>query len=253
VPGCEAMRPESNAVSLLRASFANVDFSRTGFLDETVKKALGVVTLTLVLLVAGRVGAADPNAEKARAHFQQGDVYFKLDKYPNALQEFEQAYLAKQDPSFLYNIAQCHRLMGNRVEAIRFYKRYITDAPSAANRPVAEKHIRDLESAVGAEELTGAHVAPTPAAPAPAPSGTVPPPSSAPAQAAQPQLALAAPPPPPPSDAPLGTQPASPGDDRPVYTKWWFWTAVGGVVVVGLLTALLLSRDPSCPADRTCQ
>jgi tetratricopeptide (TPR) repeat protein len=167
-------------------------------------------------------------------HFQQGDTYFKLDKYANALQEFEQAYLAKQDPSFLYNIAQCHRLMGNRVEAVRFYKRYITDAPNAANRPVAEKHIRDLESALGAEELTGPHVAPAaaPGGPAPASPGAMPPPSPTPAQ---PALALAAPPPPPPpSDAALGAPPPSPSDDQPIYTKWWFWTAVGGVVVAGI-------------------
>src|SRR5436190_18302547 len=132
-----------------------------------VKKSLGAaVTLAIVLIAgAGVARAGDSNAEKARAHFQQGDTYFKLDRYANALQEFEQAYLAKQDPSFLYNIAQCHRLMGNRVEAVRFYKRYLNDAPNAANRPVAEKHIRDLESALGAEELTGAH-APPPAAPA---------------------------------------------------------------------------------------
>ena len=130
-----------------------------------MKNAYGAALVLVVVLLAG-VGvarAADPTAEKARAHFQQGDTYFKLEKYANALQEFEQAYLAKQDPSFLYNIAQCHRLMGNRVEAIRFYKRYLNDAPAAANRPVAEKHIRDLESALGAEELTGAHVAPAPA------------------------------------------------------------------------------------------
>jgi hypothetical protein len=56
-------------------------------------------------------------------------------------------------------------------EAIRFYKRYLADAPAAANRPVAEKHIRDLESALGAEELTGAHVAPGPGAPGAEPSG----------------------------------------------------------------------------------
>lgn len=221
---------------------------------DVVKKALGAVTLTVVLLLAGRSArAADAKAEQARAHFQQGDTYFKLDKYANALQEFEQAYLAKQDPSFLYNIAQCHRLMGNRVEAVRFYKRYITDAPNAANRPVAEKHIRDLESALGAEELTGPHVAPAPApgGPAPASPGAMPPPSPTPAQ---PALALAAPPPPPPaSDAALGAPPPSPSDDQPIYTKWWFWTAVGGVVVAGLVTALVLSRDPSCPSDRTCQ
>ena len=220
---------------------------------DLVKKALGAVTLTVVLLLAGRSArAADAKAEQARAHFQQGDTYFKLDKYANALQEFEQAYLAKQDASFLYNIAQCHRLMGNRVEAVRFYKRYITDAPNAANRPVAEKHIRDLESALGAEELTGPHVAPAPApgGPAPASPGVMPP-SPTPAQ---PALALAAPPPPPPSsDAALGAPPPSPSDEQPIYTKWWFWTAVGGVVVAGLVTALVLSRDPSCPSDRTCQ
>src|SRR4029078_6223872 len=127
------------------------------------------LTLSVVLLAGGVAHAGDPKAEQARAHFQQGDTFFKLDKYAQALQEFEQAYLAKQDPSFLYNIAQCHRLMGNRVEAIRFYKRYLNDAPSAANRPVAEKHIRDLESARDAEEVTGAHPLPTPASSPPRP------------------------------------------------------------------------------------
>jgi tetratricopeptide (TPR) repeat protein len=218
-----------------------------------VKNAYGAALVLVVVLLAG-VGvarAADPTAEKARAHFQQGDTYFKLEKYPIALQEFEQAYMAKQDPSFLYNIAQCHRLMGNRAEAVRFYKRYLNDAPAAANRPVAEKHIRDLESALGAEELTGAHVAPPgPAAPA-GEHPAMPPPR--PAQP-PPPVALDARPPPP-SDAMLTSPPPalSQSDDRPIYTKWWFWTAVGGVVVTGLLVALWLNRDPSCPDARTCQ
>lgn len=217
-----------------------------------MKNAYGAALVLVVVLLAGVgvAGAADPIAEKARAHFQQGDTYFKLEKYANALQEFEQAYLAKQDPSFLYNIAQCHRLMGNRAEAIRFYKRYLNDAPAAANRPVAEKHIRDLESALGAEELTGAHVAPGPAAPG-GEQPAMPPPR--PAQA-PPPVALDARPPPP-SDAMLTSPPPAltQSDDRPIYTKWWFWTAVGGVVVTGLLVALWLNRDPSCPDARTCQ
>ena len=140
--------------------------------------------------------------------------------------------------------------MGKRVEAIRFYKRYLNDAPAAANRPVAEKHVRDLESALGAEELTGAHVAPGPAAPGGEPSAM---PAPRPAQA-PPAVALDARPPPP-SDAMLTSPPAtlSQSDDRPIYTKWWFWTAVGGVVVTGLIVALWLNRDPSCPDMRTCQ
>lgn len=214
----------------------------------------GVVLLTTLVIGVGAARAADPRAEKAREHFQQGDAYFKLDKYANALQEFEQAYLAKQDASFLYNIAQCHRLMRNRVEAIRFYKRYVNDAPAAANRSIAEKHIRDLETALNAEELAGTR--PVPAAPQPQPQPPV-------APLGTPLAQNTAPPPPLPpasggSDMAAashanGTVDASQSDERPIYTKWWFWTAVGGVVVAGLLVALLASRDPSCPGGRVCQ
>ena len=222
-----------------------------------IRVFVAVVTLAVLLSAGGAARAADPNAEKARAHFQQGDTYFKLDKYAAALQEFEQAYLAKQDPSFLYNIAQCHRLMGNRVEAIRFYKRYLNDAPTAANRPVAEKHIRDLEAAIGAEELTGTHPAPPPSPPRSGDSGGAGTSPSRPPPSAPPSLALEArPPPPSQSDAMLTNPPGSspsPADDHPFYTRWWFWTAVGGAVATGLLLALLLNRDPSCPSGRQCQ
>jgi len=210
-----------------------------------------------MIAASGVARAGDPKAEQARAHFQQGDTYFKLEKYAPALQEFEQAYLAKQDPSFLYNIAQCHRLMGDRVEAIRFYKRYINDAQTAPNRPVAEKHIHDLEAAIEAEHLTGARPPPpVPVSPASPPAGggtptspgtVVPPPS--------PPLALNAPPPPPQSDAVLTNSPGAPSplEEHPIYTKWWFWTAIGGVVVTGVILALLVNRDPSCPSGRQCQ
>jgi tetratricopeptide (TPR) repeat protein len=220
-----------------------------------IKNWSAALTLSVVLLAgAGVARAGDSNAEKARAHFQQGDTYFKLEKYAIALQEFEQAYLAKQDPSFLYNIAQCHRLMGNRVEAVRFYKRYLNDAPNVANRPVAEKHIRDLESALGAEELTGAH-APPPSAPGGAasavgaPGPAMPPPQST----TPPPVALAASMPPPASDTMLTSPPPSPADEHPFYTRWWFWTGAGAVVVGGLLLVLLTNGDPSCPSGRTCQ
>ena len=225
---------------------------------RVVKNAHGASAVVLsgflltgaLLAGSGIARAGDPNADKARAHFQQGDTYFKLDKYANALQEFENAYLAKQDASFLYNIAQCHRLMGNRVEAIRFYKRYVADAPTAANRPVAEKHIRDLEAALGAEAPAATHVTPAPATPAAAPVDSGPPPPTAQAQT----VALNAPPLPPPGTL-LASEPPAPSqsDEDPIYTKWWFWTAVGSVVVVAGLAAWLMNRDPSCPDGRTCQ
>ena len=99
--------------------------------------------LVALLLMSGQPSrAADPRLDSARAHSQEGDAYYKLEKYANAITEYEQAYLAKPDPSFLYNIAQCHRLMGQGPEAIEFYRRFLKDAPTAPNRAVAEKHIR---------------------------------------------------------------------------------------------------------------
>jgi len=229
------------------------------------------VALVAGSLAAGRQGvAADARTEMAREHYLQGDAYYKLDKYPNALAEYEQAYIAKQDPSFLYNIAQCHRLMGNRVEAIRFYRRYLKDAPNAPNKDVAEKHIKDLEAALASSPEPAA-IAPRPAHAAAVPAltptpatATVPPSSPASSPASPPgsspgaTLALAAPPPPTSTDTRLGVGaadnvPPSSDDEHPIYTRWWFWTGVGAVVAGGVLILLLANRDPACPAGRNCQ
>jgi tetratricopeptide (TPR) repeat protein len=231
--------------------------------------AAGTLMLAALLARGQTARAADPHppvdarTEKAREHYQQGDAYYKLDKYASALQEYEQAYLAKSDPSFLYNIAQCHRLMGAKAEALKFYRRYLKDAPNAANRAVTEKHIKDLEAALASPETSPPSPTPSPGSP-PAPvSPLVSPPLAAmpaPTPAgptAPPTLALNAPPPASP-DAPSGgsidaSRPPSQDESRPIYTKWWFWTGIGVVVVGGLLIALAAGRDPSCPTGRVCQ
>jgi tetratricopeptide (TPR) repeat protein len=234
----------------------------------------------LVFVVAGLVAslaaaparsASDARTEKAREHYLQADAFYKLDRYASALQEYEQAYLAKPDPSFLYNIAQCHRLMGDKAEAVKFYRRYLNDAPNAANREVAEKHIKDLETMLAAPAV------PPPVTPPPssAPAAAAPPPSGGRAvaplssgveavspmpvpQPSAPRLALAAPAPVAGTEASGGALAAGPApsrrdDERPIYTKWWFWTGVGAVVAGGLIIALSAKSDPSCPGGRTCQ
>jgi len=247
----------------------NVEKGSTDVRIAAVNTAIGAARATIsvlvfmaVLVAAGPATGADPKTERAREHFQLGDAYFKLEKYASALQEFEQAYLAKPDASFLYNIAQCHRLMGSRVEAVRFYRRYINEAPNAANRGVAEKHIKELETSLVDTPAPSGHSPPIIPPPGPSSSPTspsaipAPAPSQAPASGSQ-SLALQAPPPPQTDVSHTGAIPAEPSpsssDDQPIYTKWWFWTGVGAVVVGGIVTALLLGRDPACPAGRTCQ
>ena len=241
--------------------------------------------LVALLLMSGRpTRAADPRLDAARAHSQEGDAYYKLEKYTSAITEYEQAYLAKPDPSFLYNIAQCHRLMGEGAEAIKFYRRFLKDAPNAPNRAVAEKHIKDLEDAAGrqgalpASNPSGNPSDSFPGNPpaAPGPSAAPPPPLAPPpisaTPATEPPLAplpssptVASPALSPaasalaPTSAPVSTTPnvendsaPSPSESHPIYSRWWFWTAVGAVVVGGIILVAAAKHDPSCPGGFTC-
>jgi hypothetical protein len=54
----------------------------------------------------------------------------------------------------------------------------------------------------------------------------------------------------PPSSGGAGVEPS------PIYTRWWFWTAIGVVGVAAVTTAVLLSSDttrPACPSPATCE
>jgi tetratricopeptide (TPR) repeat protein len=119
-----------------------------------------IATLWLVSLLALPAGAApkrpapvyDQKQEKeARAHFDRAEKAFNLGRFEEALGGYQAAYEVLPLPAFLFNIAQCHRNMGNREQAIFFYQRYLSLDPEAANRPVVEELIADqqrqLESA----------------------------------------------------------------------------------------------------------
>jgi tetratricopeptide (TPR) repeat protein len=219
-----------------------------------------IVAVALLSLPASRVVWADARTETAREHYVQGDAYYKLDRYGEALHEYEQAYIAKPDPSFLYNIAQCHRLMGDKPEAAKFYRRYLKDAPAAPNRAIAEKHIHDLEASL-AHEAAGGHTEPprghetAPLPPPVTPITTTTPPASAPAPASGHALALAATPPPPEATAATPAPQPNGNQDRehPFYTRWWFWTAIGVVVGGAIIVAATAGHDPTCPAGSICK
>jgi tetratricopeptide (TPR) repeat protein len=91
----------------------------------------------------------NPTAE-AKAHANRGTNLYNLGRFSEALAEYEAAYLAIQDPPFLFNIAQCHRKMGKNKEALDSYRTYLRVAPEAPNRTEVQKHISELEHQVHA-------------------------------------------------------------------------------------------------------
>jgi tetratricopeptide (TPR) repeat protein len=185
--------------------------------------------LALVLLVGG---VAHADKAKARELFRDGTQHFKLGEYQAALDSFKEAYRNFEDPSFLFNIAQCHRQLDHKQEAIKLYRTYLTDAPNAPNADDVRKVIASLEEAVRQEE----------AARRVPPQDTVAPTSSEPVH-------------PEPTPVVATSAPASQSPSRtPIYKRWWLWTAVGVVVAVGLGVGLgvgLTSSGPSAPSAMT--
>jgi hypothetical protein len=166
----------------------------------------------------------------ARAHFQRAERAFDLGKFEEALEAYEAAYEAKALPGFLFNIAQCHRNLGNGERAVFFYQRYLALDPATPNRKLVEELMAAEQERL--EQSRPPAVAPTPEPP--------------PGPPAPPRDDLAAPPPAP-TPEPLALRDAGPAPDRPgrFYTRWWFWTAVG-VAVVGGTVAVLATR-PRAP------
>jgi tetratricopeptide (TPR) repeat protein len=177
----------------------------------------------LAAWLSGGAARAAPTAEEtaeARRHHAIATRAYDLAEYEAALNEFKEAYRIDGDPAFLFNIAQCHRKLGHRADAVNFYRTYLRRAPDTPHRPEVEKFIADLEA-----------IPPAPPPPAPAPQTTVEPPPPAPVTlVATPAQSAAA-------------------TDQPVYTRAWFWV-VTGAILVGAATAIVLftRSDPAATA-----
>jgi tetratricopeptide (TPR) repeat protein len=162
-------------------------------------------TVLALLLVAAPL-SAQSNKERARALYKEGSQHFALGEFTEALQAFKESFRSSDEPTLLFNIAQCHRQLGDKAQAIQFYRSYLSRVPDAPNAADVHATIDKLEAALAEERaLKGGP-----------PTGITEPPGTATTPAA-PTLTATAPPPAPP---------------KPIYKKWWFWTAVG-VVAVG--------------------
>ena len=112
-----------------------------------------VTTVRLLTLALALTGASVPPAraqpsprEAARARFDRGQTLYNLGKLDEAIAEFEGAYELDADPAYLFNLAQAHRLRGNRPRALFFYRRYLDLSPDAPNRAEVAERITALEA-----------------------------------------------------------------------------------------------------------
>jgi len=213
-----------------------------------------VVAGAVALLTARDAMATDPREMKAREAFAS-------QRYEEALDLFVKLYAETLHPIYQRNIGRCYQNMGQADHAITSFREYLRRGKNLPSREVKEieGYIKELEELKRRQEASAA-TAPEPsskddtkptepkvAASAPvtplpsasAAASTSPPPSTATAT-------VALTPPPPPVEA-----------SAPFYTRWWFWTLVGGVAVAGLGVAFAAgaftrTQDGTCPTDTIC-
>lgn len=111
------------------------------------------LALCLACLASARVAAADdPSMRAAKRHYERGQKLFALQKFEDALEQYQKAFDAKPVPAFLFNIGQCHRNLDDYDAAIFSFKRYLKLDPDAGNREQVEELIIQLEEKQAARD-----------------------------------------------------------------------------------------------------
>ncbi len=105
----------------------------------------------LVALAGAKAHGQGPQQDtrsRAKALYTKGMAHYNVGKYLQACEEFEEGYLAKPDPAFLFNLGQCHRQLGRLDEAVRDYRAFIREQPNASNRIEIEERIAAMEDEI---------------------------------------------------------------------------------------------------------
>jgi tetratricopeptide (TPR) repeat protein len=149
---------------------------------------------------------AEEAAEKAKMHNATARTLFNVGKFKQAAAEYEKAYQAKPVPEFLHNMAQCYKRLDGieyKKKALFNFESYLANEPDAANRQEVEEEIAALKRHIEKHRKKQE-------------------------QAEQDQTLA--------KKLTVTEEPRS----KPIYKKWWFWTAVGAVVA-GSVVAIALT------------
>ncbi len=230
------------------------------------------VLLVALLFVARATFAAPDPREQAKKHYAAGEARWKAGNYRGAIIEFTAADELAPSPVLSYNVALCHDKLGQREDAVRHYREYLSRWPEAPNRAEVEARIAALAVAVP-EPAPAATPTPSPElreprpgipeARPPADSDVRTPQAMKPGETPAPTYdrsfanripgpAEAAPTEPPGSSGPPGPYAPGPGEppptpapSRPFYAQWWFWVIVGVGVAITVDIAVSSSKNNS--------
>jgi hypothetical protein len=122
-------------------------------------------------------GDGEDEEEQAAKHFAAGRKLYGEAKYKEAIEELLKAYNLRPAPPILLNIARTYEKLGDKQNALKFYKEFLQKARLVdPSRPQVEAVVKELEKGVKGKTgaLTTATGTETPTATTTTDGGTVP-------------------------------------------------------------------------------
>jgi len=101
--------------------------------------------ILLVGILSAVVAPARAERRPANQHYDRGASMYVLGRYREALQEFQEAFIAEANPIILFDIGQCYSSLNQPAEAIRAYRNYLHQRPDAENRADVERLIGEQQ------------------------------------------------------------------------------------------------------------
>ena len=102
----------------------------------------------------------DDTLAQAKQHFEAGKNAYNAGDYPTAIREFKAAEALRPSPILDYNIGLANEKLGKKRVAVKYYKRYLENSPSASNRAQVEASIAQLEAEIAAQPPPGPQAPP---------------------------------------------------------------------------------------------
>lgn len=214
--------------------------------------------------LAPRLAVATELTEEAKAQarekFNDGNAAYGQENFRQALEAFEAAYQLAPLPGFLFNMAQCHRQLGNYARAASSYRRFLAlSEKEPANAAMVKELIAEMDAKAKTSKPVGQAKVVAKDRPEAVPSK----PPRAPGEATKERSVLkesgrkaldirtsrsmaAGEKSLPPAAVP---SPAVREEKEPLVRKWWVWAGAGAAALVtgGVIYALTAPDAPRTP------
>jgi tetratricopeptide (TPR) repeat protein len=208
--------------------------------------------LTTFLLVCAFVGCAGiwqsasakkkprisaSQRKKAKKIFEKAEIQYNLGKFQKAAALYSRAYEIAPLPGFLYNIAQCYRLLGKCRKATFYYMAYLRNAKNAKRELIMSLIVSCTQDVEDKGKATSAGKRPPEKTDPDLPSHTAKGSKSGAGKHAKVTFL--------PDNESSTSRKKKRVRSKPFYKKWWFWTVIGvsvATAAAGAAVGVVLSR-----------